>query len=267
MFVPLIAFAIGYLVVGGLTMLNARQSPAVLIAFGFGGVIRYWDNTAVVLAILAAMYAIFGLNLSWSLNAYSFVAMGDRLKFPSGVLGWPFEALRSEPAGPEAPWPKLLIGALLVGWLAYAIDYRMAAADQADLSGTESVLFTVGVGMALIRMVRYQVGYASPRPIWARLVTGRLIVPGYDYVLLTPLATVIAGTGLAILAPPVRWIYEPVYVGGSIALLILIAVGGGPTLVGWRLTGGHRMTRMVNQAGNRQGRQNFQSPFQQRTVS
>jgi hypothetical protein len=258
--VPLIAYAIGYLVAGALTMIGTEQPLAVIIPFGLGGVVRLWDYTGFVLAICAGMYGVFALNLRSSLAKCSFVGLSPKLKFPSGNLGWPFDALRPKTTDIKMPWITIVIGAALIGWLAYAIDVRVRLADPSDRSSANPFIIFAGLALALSRMMVYMLGYGSPRPLWARILTGRLIAPSYDYVFLTSIATGAATVFFVILSPSPMSIYEPVHLGGTLAALVIIAVGGRPSLERWRLTGGHRITpRVAKQQGNRQNRKYLES--------
>jgi hypothetical protein len=225
-FLPLITFGLPYLVVAAYAMHVTRQSHFVLLLFGFGGIIRAWDDTAIVLTTMAAMYGVFWINLRTSLAKCSYVALSGKVKFRRGNLGWPFDALRPQPTDTRTTWPAIFIGAALVGWLAYAIDFQYRQADTFDQLTEDGIVVMAGAFMGLIRAVIYTSRCHSPRPIWARILTGRLIAPGYDYVFLTPIAVGIAVFALIMLAPSPRSAYLPIFLGASLLSLILIAFGG-----------------------------------------
>jgi hypothetical protein len=241
---PVLAFGIGYLLAACLAMTSAGQALAVSVPFGFGAIIRFWDNPALALIIMAATYGIFFLNLRRALSRRSFEALPSELKFPTGVLGFPFEPMRPAPAGVKTTWAGIIVGATLVGWLAYAIDFRFRASLPENQPLINVMIFYITVVLALARLAIYASGFRSPRPLLARILTGKLIVPGYDYVLLTPIATIAAGALFGLSAPSSSSDSEPVFLGICLAVLVLIAFGGGPSLECWRLTGRHHIARM-----------------------
>lgn len=93
---------------------------------------------------------------------------------------------------------------------------------------------------ALVRLMMYLGHCQTPLGLWARLLTGRLVIPGYDRVLLAPLATVLVAIATA----------AATYRGGTAAELavavnvmapLAAALFLPPSLADWRLTGGYKM--------------------------
>jgi hypothetical protein len=99
---------------------------------------------------------------------------------------------------------------------------------------------------AFIRVAVYCAGVAPSFNLWGRISTGRLIVPGFDKVFLTPLAVVLlAIIGGMVVKRSGSW--YPEVEACLIALISYVLFSGGPTMRNWILTGQHRFrppTRM-----------------------
>ena len=83
---------------------------------------------------------------------------------------------------------------------------------------------------------------APPLNLWGRIARGRLIIPGYDKVLIAPLLAI----GAFVTAMLVRlWFDELEFIAlpdGVITAWWLL-YGMGPSLDSWRLTGNYRITK------------------------
>jgi len=101
------------------------------------------------------------------------------------------------------------------------------------------ILF-VAASLSLGRILVYCAQCWPPLKLLGRLATGRLIVPKYDKVFVAPLLTVLAGVflprGLLALGLEV-----PLVLGLSMACVLFLGLGLGPTLYDWQLTGAHRL--------------------------
>jgi hypothetical protein len=97
------------------------------------------------------------------------------------------------------------------------------------------------IALLMARLLLYQVQvYAPPISLWGRLRTGRWIIPGYDQVFVTPL---LVGTILIMLPWTLmqQGIGPDIYVPLTIGIATIVALAGPPSLMGWRLTGMHRI--------------------------
>jgi hypothetical protein len=155
---------------------------------------------------------------------------------PSGSaprLGWPFASL--SPKGcrkPIAASTSLALSALF-GWWTYCATTGLDAAEIGPL------LLIFGFIAALLRYVIYCAAVVPPFNIWGRLVSGRLIVPGYDRVCVTPLAVIaLATVGTIMVQHSGLWSRE--VMACWMAALWFALLHGGPTLPKWILTGQHR---------------------------
>jgi hypothetical protein len=95
--------------------------------------------------------------------------------------------------------------------------------------------------ISVFRVGKYTSGCVSPISILGRIATGRLIVPGFDRVFVTPILSsavaLFATTVMAACNAPLAFLYcVPPSVG------LFVNMNFGPSLQTWRLTGGHRLT-------------------------
>jgi hypothetical protein len=148
-------------------------------------------------------------------------------------LGWPFFVLSPKIRPPAiSPRTNLALGAL-AGWWSFCIIKASHMEPVPDII----VLFTIVA--ATLRLLIYAVGAAAPFNILGRLATGRIIVPGFDKIYVTPLAVVVAAMlGGTIVKRAGAW--YPVTESIVIAVLWWMLFGGGPTLRNWALTGQFR---------------------------
>lgn len=158
-------------------------------------------------------------------------------------LGLPFA--RSGPTFAESntlPAGGGFAAGALYGWWTYALT---TFSDQGDASPALMFSAMGTTVMAVARISIYLTGYAPPISFWARLVTLRWIIPGYDYALLAPLISVLFLIAMGLLIAMQQLhpnMYGPMALGGTVALLFEL----GPSLKKWRLTGNHRITSTAN---------------------
>ncbi len=163
----------------------------------------------------------------------------------SAGVGWPFLAL-----SPKADFPSISNStsfwiSLLVGWWAYC------AITSFEIERSAAGILLFSMMAAIFRLTFYCSGVTPSFSVWGRLASGRIIVPGFDKVFLTPLAVVLAGVvGGIIIRLSGAW--YPVAEAGVIALVCLVLFSGGPTLRRWKLTGWHRYLLRIRPSANRQ---------------
>lgn len=99
-----------------------------------------------------------------------------------------------------------------------------------------------GVTAGLVRLYRYAIWCAWPLSLWGRKRTGRLIILGYDQIFIAPMTTMAAGLiipiALLLLGTPTA-----VIAFVTTFAIVLSAVGIGPTLAVWSLTGEYHMMK------------------------
>jgi len=102
------------------------------------------------------------------------------------------------------------------------------------------VVVIIGVSAALGRALVYCNICRPPVSFFGRIATGRLIITGYDQVMLAPLAILL--TALAVTQIGNQFNLLPSVIAALAAGSVpLIGLGAGPRLRRWRLTGEHRM--------------------------
>lgn len=162
-----------------------------------------------------------------------YLNQGVNFDYPEAEVQWPYNRLHAR-VRPQLSRPHRVAIALLVGWWLYVL-FSMPYGDQGALVmlGTFypiSVLLTAGG-----RLLLYSMYHWSPISLLGRIFTLRWIIPAYDVVFLTPLATIATG----IVTPlTLYWltIPPPLMLSLSVPAVLLVATLGGPRLTSWQLT-------------------------------
>jgi hypothetical protein len=105
--------------------------------------------------------------------------------------------------------------------------------------------------LAGARTLRYAMGYQWPISLTGRLLTGRLILPRYDLILLAPACIVALG-----LVAPTALARLGVGAEAAAALTLGLAIAAtvhlGPSPCAWNLTGGYHLVRVTKNGAERQ---------------
>jgi len=254
LFVPL-AFLIPYCVL--LTVANFRTGvdwagfgglavmTSLLLVFGEG-------LPMLVLMLIAYVICCFGLqsslrNFPWddSHRFQSFKLVTSNQQRQKNVL-WPM--VHDEEYGtlrPWMPWKTVWALSVLVGWLAFCMAHcyvsHAAPRDVRDFHSELPGILSVAALMCCCgRLGAYCFKHGWPISFWGRLRTVRWIIPGFDRVLVAPLAALALGYFLP------RWLVAwavplPVVAMLSTFAIAMITLGVGPSLSDWHLTGKHRL--------------------------
>ena len=168
-----------------------------------------------------------------------FAAMSVNLERPESEVHWPFNLLHARQL--PHPWGKgdRLAVALLAGWWCWVI-FGTPQLEQMSL-GLGPMLYITLLGFVVFgRLIVYCANYRPPISFWGRIFTLRWIIPGYDKVYLTPLATL--GLGIAFPIALIQLQFDPPLVLAlSIPPFLIAGLLGGPPLVHWRLTSPARL--------------------------
>lgn len=264
-YVPL-AFLLPYSAI--LTMLNrafkqfdaaaAAIALAVLLPLSFTW--RHAPWAPVVIASAAALLATSGWRrglkaFPWNGQSYTLLPEGQRQVERTAASTWPFvHPWHDLGLGPLMTWRQTMMTAALLAWMAaVTIDTMgvftvlsagggVAAEEIRDDKPTWaiSVSFMAGSVAAAWRLLRYVTWCAWPIDLAGRWSTGRLLIPGYDKIFLAPTVTLALSATLprvllALGTPPSLTTFI------SIFAVVVAAIGMGPTLATWRLTGEYRM--------------------------
>jgi len=234
----------------------ARPWFTYAIIFGFGLIVLTRDFPLAALAVAAALYVVSlaGLvrslqdfenwDLSW-LEEQPIFSLSQQKALDllrKNILGWPFDCIRPRDVAGSIRYRDGTMISLLLGWWAFVILQRIGPLPNAQPEGWRAFFFGfVSLPAAGIRASIYCWGYSSPISFWGRVFTLRWIVPGYDQVLLAPIALMgvaLAGGELASRFPQ----SVPLIVPATMTAVGLCAFNLGPSLKRWRLTGNHRLS-------------------------
>ncbi len=257
--IPVVAF--GFVYLAGMTFLLAltrQRTACVILGFVWPALLLPYPNDLPRFVFLSAIVAVIGFGYRRSLGSFPWdrrflslpnlnvnidLGQGKYLQALS-VLGWPFGPLSPKQEFREVSTFRSLIASTLLGWWAYCIIASSQSPPTADF------ILMVAVFAALARLGIYCTRISTPFSVWGRIITGRLLLPGFDQVLVIPLITILlaVGGGVAIKRSG-SWF--PVTEACVISILAFVLLGGGPTLRRWHLTGQFRFTPQRTTAANR----------------
>ena len=171
---------------------------------------------------------------------------------PTGMWGWPYDRMLCEVVGEESiSRIDAVLCCMLGSWWLFVLTSFIADANDRQIA----MAFPFVAALALCPLGRsyiYLIGYIFPITLWARIWTGRWLIPGYDQVFVGPICAFLVGPlSLALLR---AW-RVPLDVSLPIAtgLILLVALISPPRLKRWRLTGQHRIVHamsLTNAQGN-----------------
>jgi hypothetical protein len=167
---------------------------------------------------------------------------------PAGApynLGWPFLALSPKIRPRSISNRSNLALSTLLGWWSYCVI------ESSKMNPVPELILFLAILAAIFRLVIYGSGVAPPFNLWGRFASGRIIVPGFDKVFLTPLAAVLAAI-LGVIIIKRSGPSYPVAESCAIAAICYVLFGGGPTLRKWMLTGHHRLRPPARQNAKRE---------------
>jgi hypothetical protein len=248
---PLIAFFLCNTLVLTLALLLTRTfRVAGAVVFALGLVILTWLQPWMCLLTTVVVCGLAHLGFERCLKEFpwldparrpseesSLLEKTHQLTSAKRVIPWPFNALR--PVKPLSYWTLEvhLWTSLLAGW--YAIVFLQTAAFTSEVSpsGPEArALISAAMLIPWFRVLVWWLVIAPPISLLGRLFTGRLIIAGYDYILVFALLTSVMmftawKTLEACSLPPF------IIAGILLALGIFLALRLGPGPVEWELTG------------------------------
>jgi hypothetical protein len=160
-------------------------------------------------------------------------------------LGWPLQWLSPRLGNVPISASTSIALSALFGWWTYC------AMVAAEMPASSALLLFFAVIAALLRLAIYCSGLAPSFNLWGRFASGRMVVPGFDQVFVTPLTVIIlaiAGGGLIRHAGS----WDQAATAFIVALLWFVLFSGGPTLRRWVLTGQHRYRSPARLGANKQ---------------
>jgi hypothetical protein len=246
-----LSFLLGYLAVSAWVMRLAESPWGMVTLFGIGLVVRLmpWPETALAAAALVYEASILGLDAwlgqfprpFWPYEVRRDV--GAHAALP-GWPGWPIGHLSSQDESDDAIGTWRWTGeAILLGWYAYcglALRFGHEPPTPQSVGLCWLFLIPLALSQAAMRYFRATQRFAPPIDLWGRIWTLRWIIPGYDVILVTPLAILVMPPLLLTLLVRLEC---PVSIAGGLAaaLLAFLTVAGPPSWKSFRLTGDHRI--------------------------
>jgi hypothetical protein len=267
-------FLVAYLVaLAMVSYLTGQRVWSYALVFGVGSMVLCWPDPFAFF-VVAAVTCWFGwVALRESLARFPWEDAGTLEAFHRQVrvafyaqkhlqvnaLGWPHDQM-----GPESvehssrgvgigltTWRDTLLTGLVVGWIVYVMFTCMRRGNPAmgpDYFRVLELLLYVFSCLFLIggRLCIYLDCYRPPLSLMGRLAHLRLIIPGFDQVLVAPLLAIMV---LVAASNIVMWTKIDSIITLSIAAALTwwILLGVGPSLKTWRLTGHHRIVRSIFQ--------------------
>jgi hypothetical protein len=248
----LVAFLMAYLVSLGVTFwITGPWWMGYVVLFGIGVAVRLANWPFVFVGILMSLYPIAFIGRSMALARFPWqeskfledwnrTFRANSAARRKSLLGWPFGQLNGVQPDRRIHRRDGAMGPLLAAWWLYVI----ASAIPGEERGMVLLVlcFYPAGGAFLMWLGAYIAPCRPPISFRGRIMTGRWIIPGYDYVLLAPLCTLLvafSGWLAVYLAGPAQW--TPILVPLTAMGTLLVALNLGPSLGEWRLTGHHRI--------------------------
>jgi hypothetical protein len=148
-------------------------------------------------------------------------------------VGWPWAALSPKPVGHSIGFSTSFWLSALVGWWMFCALARLQPEPFPEF------ILLFGLSAAGMRLLIYCAAVVTPFNLWSRIATGRLVIPGFDRVFVTPAVAVLAATiGGMVVRRSGTWLL--VAESAVVAVVCFVLLAGGPTLQNWLLTGQHR---------------------------
>jgi hypothetical protein len=147
-------------------------------------------------------------------------------------------------------WATAAIWAWLAGVFIHTISARVNVRSTEVVEEFEHVLdlmaigvaAAIGISAATLRLFRYTTYCAAPLSLWGRIRTGRLIIPGYHRVFVAPLVASLISVCVPMLLLQLE-APAPAAAFLGVLLSLIAAIGLGPTMSQWVLTGEFRISR------------------------
>jgi hypothetical protein len=246
---PVIVFGFIYLV--GFTLLLAytrRRTHCALLGFLWPAFMLPIVKGRIAILLVLAIIAVIWHGHWTSLRAFpwDFLQSSDlrsgksvwhtevRVFRRSSDAGWPFVALSANPSTISISRSTSLVLSLLLGWWLYCLFLAT------DAEASPMIILPWAIFGALLRVAVYCIGISPPFTLWGRIASGRIIVPRFDQILLTPLSVVLLAISGAALIRRFSF-YPAVTVSLFASVLVFVLLSGGPTLRRWALTGQYRL--------------------------
>lgn len=233
--------------------LTGPKWAAYSLVFLFGVPLLDFFNPVVwsVTSILYVSIAWVGLRISMNRFPWDFERIWEKFveiflkgnKTNTTRLPWPDNLLFYDKIFSFTRVDKSVLS-LLVGWYGYLYVYLLFE-GRTDLGFATHkpfwrVFVVFSIFCALFRVAMYIRGHAAPISLLARPLTGRLIIPRYDQIFVTPALAVLFAIGMPYLFSNAIFLQHILF-PATLSVFVWILLMGGPSMENWRLTGAHRL--------------------------
>ena len=181
-----------------------------------------------------------GLRVLRALNGRQRTTSEIPLREAWKLVGWPFDKLRRLENSRFMSPNQWLTFAVVVGLWAHAVCSAALAESVDDAWTFVTAMEVVCALLAFSRLCAYVWEYAPPVSLLGRLTTGRLIIPGYDRIFVSPILACVVPLGIVRVLPPMG-ASPPLTAGLVVIAAVALVALPGPRLHRWRCTGTHRM--------------------------
>lgn len=202
-----------------------------------------------LLPLCAVLMVVVWSGVRGSLRRYPWPV--EELRNDKG-LGWTFTRLGPVRHAPSMPRGFGTAAALMVGWWMFVIlSVRDGVARDPSTHDEMAgfCIFFAGLA-ACVRIGIYCTEHFWPLGPIARLRTGRVVIPDYDKVFITPAMAILAGVF-------VPGIFESfglspaITLGLTLSTILSLSTELGPTMLNWRMTGSHAISTLPTPDTNR----------------
>jgi len=244
----LCAFLLSHLLALTVTLfLTGTWAIGYAAAFALGLPVWLWRAPLPCLAAATFVYLLAYEGLRRGLEQFPWKrperprAEADLLSMgvPSTPLGWPYDRMLRDVVGDhKISRIDAVLCCMLLGWWLVVLSSFM---DVSDRRVVLAAVYLGGLALCpIFRLYIYVKGYIFPITLWARIWTGRWILPGYDQVFVAPICSFLAGL-LSLLLLREASVPLEIALPSATALTLLVALVMPPRLRHWRLTGRHRI--------------------------
>lgn len=214
---------------------DSTHEGAILatIMAGIAGVIYLWPMDRAALFLAAALVLLAHLGLRSALRR---LVDEPEMQASPGALGWPLDRLHAKKVYSTVQPRRAVVFCAIFGWWLYVVLHRFAS--PLDLGPQVALGCAGSLAIGLGRYLAYVAGYRAPITLWARIRTGRLIIPRFDNALAAPVASALGG--IAVFALMLHWrMPDDATCASAIATTLLGVLVLPPSRRDWQLTGDH----------------------------
>jgi len=248
LWLPVTAYLLGYSWAGVLALREGRSHWFSLgLAFLWSIPLLRLASPWILLPTLIAIDLLTRGGLSISLRHFPW-DLGDPMREthrrPRSSLAWPLDRVGPVAVPQPIPLALGLATAAMIAWWVFVVVNLLAGVFDGILVQTLATEIPPVCALICVgRLLQYCLGYSPPISVMGRVMTGRLLIPGYDHVFIAPAVCCL----LAWLLPRVFANHLPLQVSSAFTVLCMagVAINMGPTVQSWRLTGHHRLFPMT----------------------